>query len=72
VSVVLATLLERGDVRLLRVIVVVLRLCPSVHGVACEGEVKGLGEGVQVRKRSKGRRGERRQFSSVRPERRAG
>jgi len=35
-TIVFAAPLERVDMRLLGAIVMVLRFCPSVHGVACE------------------------------------
>ena len=37
VSMVFTTALEGVDMRLLRVIVMVLRLCPRIHGIACRG-----------------------------------
>ena len=49
-SMVFTAALERVDMRLLRVIVVVLRFRPSIHGVACEYQYnKGGKKGIAKR-----------------------
>ena len=55
---VFAATLERVDMRLLGIIVVVLCFCPSIHGVACDRKPQKRREGGKKGKKGKGRKGE--------------